>query len=133
MGDQPTSTQSAAPRFCFFKGGEDVIAEKSQTTGSASHSVLFGLIGRLADKREHAKEHGLGSWAGRADFWGRAGWRSLGDLCRGAGNRLLSRMQRALDASAQPVCSSSSGPADARRRRDGEDEGEPLAMSEPEV
>ena len=32
MGDQPTSTQSAAPRFCFFKGGEDVIAEKSQTT-----------------------------------------------------------------------------------------------------
>src|SRR5271166_4410165 len=32
MGDQLTSTQSAAPRFCFFKGGEDVIAEKSQTT-----------------------------------------------------------------------------------------------------
>ena len=32
MGDQPTSTQSAAPHFCFFKGGEDVIAEKSQTT-----------------------------------------------------------------------------------------------------
>ena len=73
--------------------------------GSASLSVLFGLIGRLADKREHAKEHGLGSWAGRADFWGRAGWRSLGDLCRGTGNRLLSRMQRAVDTSAQPVCS----------------------------
>ena len=32
MGDQLTSTQSAAPRFSFFKGGEDVIAEKSETT-----------------------------------------------------------------------------------------------------
>ena len=76
------------------------VFENIHLNGSASHSVLFGLIGGLADKREHAKEHGLGSWAGGADFWGRAGWRSLGDLCRGAGNRLLSRMQRALDASA---------------------------------
>jgi hypothetical protein len=32
MGDQPNSTQSAAPRFSFFKGGEDVIAEKNETT-----------------------------------------------------------------------------------------------------
>jgi hypothetical protein len=32
--------------------------------GSASRSMLFGLIGRLADKREHANEHGLGSWSG---------------------------------------------------------------------
>src|SRR5580704_9850710 len=70
--------------------------------GSASLSVLFGLIGRLADKREHAKEHGLGSWAGRADCWGRAGWRLLGDLGRGTGSRLLWRMPRAVDASAQP-------------------------------
>ena len=104
-----------------------------QLMGSASLSVLFGLIGRLADKREHAKEHGLGSWAGRAGSWGRAGRRSLGDLGRGTGNRLLSRMPRAVDTSAQPVFPSSSRPAGARRRRDGEDAGEPLAMSEPGV
>ena len=108
-----------------------ILVENIHFTGSASLSVLFGLIGRLADKREHAKEHGLGSWAGRADCWGRAGWRLLGDLGRGTGSRLLSRMPRAVDASAQPILPSSSRPPGARRRRDGEGAGEPLAMSEP--
>ncbi len=57
----------------------------------------------------------------------------LGDLSRGAGNRLLSGMQRAVDTPAQPVFRTSSRPPGARRRRDGEDAGEPLAMSEPGV
>ena len=80
--------------------------------GSASLSVLFGLIGcTVADKREHAKRNRLGSRAGRADSGRRARRRSLGDLGRGTGNRLLSRMQRAVDTSAQLVFPASSRPA----------------------
>jgi hypothetical protein len=86
--------------------------------GSASLSLLFDLIRcTVADKREHAKRNRLGSRAGRADSGRRARRRSLGDLGRGTGNRLLSRMQRAVDTSAQPVFPTSSRSARARRRQ----------------
>jgi hypothetical protein len=39
-------------------------------SGSASLSVLFGLICASADKREHAEKYRLGSRAGRANSWG---------------------------------------------------------------
>jgi hypothetical protein len=101
-------------------------------TGSASLSVLVGLIG-VSPISEPAKEHGLGSRAGRAGSWGRARGRSLGDVCGGTGSRLLSPMPRAVDTSAQPILPSSSRSPRARRRRGGEDASEPLAMSEPGV
>jgi hypothetical protein len=51
----------------------------------------------------------------------------------GAEIGLLSLKLRAVDTSAQPVFPTSSRLAGAWRRRDGEDAGEPLAMSEPGV
>jgi signal transduction histidine kinase len=58
---------------------DPVLAERilrnlvSNAVGSASLSVLFGLIGWLADKPGHAEKYRLGSRAGRAGSWGRAG------------------------------------------------------------
>ena len=101
--------------------------------GSTSLSLLLGLICTSADKREHAEKCRSGSRAGRAGSWGRARRRPLGNLCGGTGSRPLSPMPRAVDASAQPILPSSSRPPGARRRRDGEGAGEPLAMSEPGV
>ncbi len=99
--------------------------------GSASLSVLFSLIWCVAvDIPEYASENKLGSRAGRAGSGCRSGRRSLGDLGSWARDRLVPRMPKAIDTPAQPVFPTSSRPARARRRRDREAAGEPLAMSE---
>ena len=121
-----------------------IIKDLAQAGHKLIFATTFGYMDQTveADKQfpdvkfEHCTGYkhadNLGTYNSRF-HQGRAGRRSLNDLCGRTGNRLLSEMQRVVNASTQPVFPATSRPPGARRGRGGEDRGEPLVMSQPGV